>query len=377
MKYMFSKIILLLLPLFLIVSCNEKLRLNGYIIDAESSLPIKDASIIINNKSILSDASGSFKTQSLKTGMEYLVKVQHPQYVSIARFYTPEIVDSSGTISFPLLKRNEARQFNTSDSIIVDFFDGKGKIKIDPSNWHTIPRNNLEKGVPFEGEFRLQVTYFNPENPAQISASPAPLLMESKNGRVPLKSYGMLEIFATDLNGNQLDISENDVVEIELPSIIDINQNTGMFTVSSTGVWEYINEFTFNAESNTLLGSVSSISDAWNADDPCAEALVCVRIKFLNTDGSPASTTFYYRGLTYQTNWEIGNSDSQGIAEIYVCPDQVFQIFSQIPCCGGLSASDPGYDFCCIQNGISVIQTIDLSNVTLTPPCTDLGIIQL
>ncbi len=374
MKPLFFKISLFVLITSTFLSCEKELFLEAVVIDTQSSLPIADALVKIDERSFLTNKEGRITARPLESGKEYRIRVEHSNYASISRFFTPARVDSTRALVLPLMKRGEKQTFNTTDSIRIDFARNTGTVLIPPVDWFVIQN---DKRLPYKGPVSVQLTYFNPNTPADMAAAPAPLFAENQTNRFPLQSYGMLEIYASDAQGNQLDIGERDQINIALPDFGERQEATGLFNVNPRGFWTQVGTLTFDESTNTLQGSVSSISDAWNADEPCADELVCVSIKFENPDGTPASIFFYYRGLTYQTNWESGSSDAQGIAELYVCPGQVFQLFNLIPCCGGQPVTDPSYHFCCVQNGISVIATIDLSGVTLTPPCTDLGVITL
>jgi len=359
-----------------IISCNRRSTLEVSIINSDSYLPIENAYLTLNGKTKRTKNNGKVSFDNVYKNKEYLIKVTHPEFSTAQRFVKVSNFDTQRTVSIPLNEREKITRFNSSEKAEVSFAQKRGKVSIPATKWEIIG-NNGNENKPYSGFINLSITYFDPNNSNDMSASPLPLIALEDKQRIPLISFGMIEINATDMSGNQLDIIGTEPITIELPVVNERLESTGWYIASNDGMWQLMGNLNYNPESNTLIGSVNTISSAWNADDPCNSNLECVQVQVLNQDGTPANTGFHYRGLSYQTSWEFTSTDVNGIAFLNVCPGQVFQLFSFAACCAGQPVTDPSYDFCCNQGGISVIATIDLSTVTMTPPCTDLGIIQL
>jgi hypothetical protein len=351
----------------LFFSCKkDTLVFKGKIYEATSSKGLSQVEITIGDMKIKSGVNGEFNIPDLKANKEYVLTIEHPEYVSIKRklkFTVPKALN----LNFTLVPRSAEKQFNSSDSIIIPFSQG-GKITILPNSFTTKSAN------PYKGTVNLRFTFINPIDNNTIAAAPG-IFLSSDNK--PLQTYGMVEIFATTPKGERLEIMEKSPVKLSMPNITGISTNVGLYSLSSiTGLWDKKGELIFDKQTNTLQGQVTSISTAWNADDPCTQAPVCVQFQFVDAQGNPKIHFAAVKGVSYQGFNGWYQTDVNGYVNFWVCPNQVFKVVTDlVPCCNpGSVPGSPEHDFCCINGGMTYGPVIDMSTVTLNPSgCTFIG----
>lgn len=345
---------------------KDKTVFKGKVFDINTQVMLRDIEIKIGNISVYSNSKGEFLVDNLIAGEEYMMSIRHKDYVEINKKITLTDVSKNMSATFSLIKRNEKQIFNTRDTITVKY-ENNGIISFKANSFI----NNLS--MPYNGKIGISVTFINPVKPKMILGSPANFIALESGKKIPLKTFGMIEILATDSAGNRLDI--NKPAKINFPIIDSITTGTGFYHLDlSTGYWIREGILSFDKVSYSMLGEVTSISSAWNADQPCSEALVCVRIRVVDELGNPSPRYVGAIGLSYNGYYSPVSPDAQGYAELYVCPNSVFQITDDIiPCCNNQIPGTPEYQFCCENGGLVRGPIIDMSTVTLTPPCTDIG----
>jgi hypothetical protein len=366
-KYNRLKILLLLTITIMFVSCtNNKMVFKCKVYDAYSSKGLDKVQISIGDIKIKSGVNGEFSLPNLKANKEYIINIEHSDYVSITRkikFAVPKSLN----LNFTLIPRSAEKQFNSEDSIIFPFSNG-GIIYIRPNSFAT------KSAGFFKGKINLRVTFINPKDNNTIAASPG-IFISSDNK--PLQTYGMVEIYATNPKGERLELIEKSPVSLVIPNIIGITANVGLYSLNITsGLWDRKGELIFDKKTNTLLGQVTSISTAWNADAPCTQTPVCVQFQFVDALGNPKIQFAAVKGVSYQGFNGWYQTDMNGYVNFLVCPNQVFKVVTGlVPCCNaGSIPGTPEHDFCCVNGGMTYGPTIDMSTVTLNPSsCTFIG----
>jgi len=356
--------------LIIIFSCKKEkatLSLKGKIYNNSSQELIENATISIDNQKVQTNKNGEFVKTDLKTNNEYFIKIEHPDYVSIIRKVKYTILKDI-TTNFPLIPRNPAQKFNASDSIIATLNEGSS-IEVQPNSFIT------KDGSQYNGEVIIRATFINPQNNNSIISSPSTFISSDS---LPLQTFGMMEIYATSSKGERLEIKGNKPIKVKIPNITGLTANTGLYSLNmENGSWIKKGEFRFdNNPTNTLSGLVTSISSAWNADNPCSNSLVCIRV--LVVDNSHAPRPGYFigaKGLTYLGYTGLFQTDANGYVNLNICPGETFKFVGDIiPCCDGHEIpGSPEHIFCCVNGGQIQGPMIDMSTVTLTPPCTFLG----
>ncbi len=352
-------------------SCTkETLSLKGKMYDVKSNKIINQAQISIGDVRIKSNAAGEFKIPGLKTNKEYIITIEHANYVSMTRKIKFNVAKKMD-LNFTLIPRSTEKQFDSGDSIIVPLMEG-GEINIRPNSFIA------KSAGRYKGKVNLRVTYINPKDNSAIVASPG-IFMSSDNQ--PLQTYGMVEIYATTPKGERLEIMERSPIKLMMPNLTGIVSNVGLYSLNtSTGLWDKKGELLFDKQTNTLLGQVTSISSAWNADDPCTQNPVCVQFQFVDVQGNPIIQMVAVKGVSYSGFGGWFQTDANGFANFQVCPNQVFKVVTGlIPCCGPEDIpGTPQHDACCINGGMIYGPVIDMNTVTLNPSgCTFLGQVTL
>lgn len=351
----------------LCVSCKkDTFTLNGKIFNITNQDLISQAKVSIGNITVQTNRNGEYEIPNLKINTEHVISIEHKDFVSIIRKVKSNLAKDLGA-NFPLIPRNEGKEFSSTDTIVSLMRSG-GKVVIKPNSLVT------KSNKVYEGKVFLRTTFINPKEDNLIIASPSTFI--SSDSR-PLQSYGMIEIYATTVDGERLDIRNDRPALIEIPNISRLSNNVGLYYLNTnSGLWVNSGVLTYNEKANTLLGEVTSISSAWNADDPCASALVCIRIQVVDGLNTPRP---YFGvgavGLSYSGYTGIFQTDANGFVDLYVCPNQAIKFVGDIiTCCdAGDIPGTPEYIFCCENHGQAQGPIVDLSLVTLTPPCTSLG----
>jgi hypothetical protein len=259
-----------------------------------------------------------------------------------------------------------------AESVIVDSKSG-GTVRLERGGELRIPANAFtSEGKTYTGPVEITASYVDVTNRDEVRSAPGSYIAfdAGTNSLTPLNSYGMVEVTAVIPEVNQpVELRRDRPIQATLPiltadspsrvNLYELDRESGYWTL--TGV---LNNF-----QNTLQGEITTVNSTWNADDPCSEALVCVKVKVIFQNGNPGCGVGA-TGLTYQGFDGIHTIGPDDYVELMVCPDSVFELGAcWIFCCGpGVPPSDP----CC--NNPQHRTNIDLSTVTMNPNgCTDLG----
>lgn len=367
MKKMIIKCTLFVCILSAFLSCKQdSLIFKGKIYDINSQKLIEKATLSIESRRTGTNAKGEFDIRDLKTNLDYYIRIEHENYVTVVRRIR---FTAGGNISlnFPLIPRGKEQRFNAADSIVIKE-PGGFSIEVKPNSFIT-----KDKGT-YTGEVAIRATFINPKENNFIVASPSTFITSDNK---PLQTYGMAEIYATTPKGERLDIRKDRPVKITIPNISGLIAGTGLYRLNmENGLWIREGEFSLNTQTNTLSGMVTSISSAWNADQPCSNTLVCIRVQVVDNNNTPRPGYFIgAKGLSYLGYTGLFQTDANGYVNLYVCPNSVFKFVGDIiPCCDpGSVPGTPEHTFCCVNGGQIQGPAVDMNTVNLTPPCTDLG----
>jgi len=356
-----------LLVLFLSSCTVDMLIVDGVVFDVERHEPIENAELLIGGLTTFTDQEGMFVIRDLEIDTDYVLQIEQADYVSVVRRLRFSTADSL-SINFPMIARNKPRRFNASDSLSMTSEDSV-EVTMRPNSLRTMA------GDPYRGVVDLSVTFINPKEPNVIVAAPGALVSDDS---LTLETFGMLEIYAATPEGDRLELASERPITISLPNISRLSNDVGLYYLDITsGFWFRDSILRLDKQSNKLLGEVTSISTALNADEPCATNSVCVTIRVVDNNGNPEVRAVAAKGLSYDGFDGFYVTDNAGFANFNVCPNEVFQVYDDIiPCCDGSAIpGTPEHDFCCVNGGQVKGPIIDLSTVVLDPPpnCTLLG----
>lgn len=294
-----------------------------------------------------SDDNGNFDLEQYEINYGDVLNFEHRNFTSVTK------VIGEYTILTILMKRRGATNIiDSSRGSEITFMAG-GSVSIPPNAFSF-------NGSPYDGAVAIRVTYIDITNDNDLRSAPGSYIaLDSENNLYPLTSFGMLEVTAEIPDENlKLQLREGQSIRTAMPILTDEAPDSVNFYEfdERTGFW--ILKDMLQNRNNILLGQMSSVNRSWNADRPCSQNLVCVKIKVIFTNGDPGCGVAA-QGLSYRAYDGPNAINSNGYVSFNVCPDGVFKLLSPVAPC-------PGPYFSTI---------IDLSTVTMNPSgCTDLGV---
>ena len=323
--------------------------------------PIPQVAISVGGKTIgETREDGTFDPRILLELNEGdVVTFAHPEFVPVIR-----IVRSNPQITIIMRRRAEPAIVNAREGGVISFGE-KGEIEVPPNAFAL-------NGRPFEGDVEIRATFINVADRTEIRSAPGAFISDEfgADQLAPLESFGLAEITATTRGENQpLELLRGQSLRIAMPIVTETPRNVNLYVLNpETGIWSLVGEMT-NA-GTVLQGDITDLNRTWNADRPCSETLVCVRVE-IDYGGANLGCGIAATGLSYRGFDGVFQPDANGFVELQVCPNSVFELgacFRQ--CCGpGVPPTDP-----CCQNP-ELRRVIDMSTITLNPNgCTDIGV---
>ncbi len=356
--------LLLIFLFFTIGACNtvkpivDVILLEGSVY-SQSHQPLSNV-LVKKGEKILSktDEDGKFflNKKELKNGA--VLTFEKEEYVTITRVFKENMKPL-----FFLKKRSKPVFFDSNER--YNLISESGLELNIPQNAFTL------NGVNYKGKVEFIATYFDPSKIQDLINSPALFIAEDNQGQgnIPLSTFGMVEIVALSSANRPLELKRGVSIEVKFPITIDKTPSQiNLYSLNAnTGYWSL--EGVLNNVNNQLLGEITTINSTWNADDPCADQLVCIKVNIQYASGTLACG-IGATGLTYQGFDGLHFPDINGDVQLMVCPNSVFELGAcWLLCCGpGVPLTDP----CC--NNPQYKKTIDLSTITMNPSgCTDIG----
>jgi len=323
----------------------------GYI-TSQNGEPIQNVKIKNGDRVIgMSNDDGSFSIEESRLGEGDVLTFENEEFVTVSK-----VIRKNMMLAISMKKRVDVMQIDTRITNQIEVGNG-GRIVI-PAN--VLGYNNER----YSGVVNIQATHIDVTNSFDLRSAPGSYIAQGNNGLYPLTSFGMIEIVATIPEENiRLDIVEGEIIQVEFPILQEINtpETVNLYNFNmDTGYW--VQTGVLINTGATLLGELTTINSAWNADEPCADALVCVKLKVEYTNGDFFGCGVSAQGLSYQGFDGAYFPDANGYVSLMVCPNSAFELLACKPQC------EP------CPHWYSTI--IDLSTVT-TPPdpdgCIDLG----
>lgn len=275
----------------------------------------------------------------------------HPEYVSVLKNLSPNL-----KLDIFLTPKGETIQIDGAAPQKV-FFAESGSLSIPAKTFQ------LATGQIYTGPINLSVSFVDVSDSRQIRAAPGAFVAEDDQGNQrPLQSFGMVELEANTPEGRPLEVRPGASIEISIPLIMeDTPQEVNLYSLNEeTGLWDL--EGTLTNDGNRLLGEITN-TGAWNADQPCADSLICVKVKI--EDPNNLGCGVAAEGLSYAGFDGLYTPDADGYVYLNVCPNSVFELQACFPLC--IPCPGPVYT-----------AVIDLSTIPINPSgCTDIGVFVL
>lgn len=342
-----------------LVGKNAFIIADGHVRTSENQ-PIANVTVK-NGTQVLavSDSEGYFAFKGAPAAEGDVLTFEHSGFITVSK-----VIAADTKLIIWMKKRAE--------SVIIDSKEG-GIVKLERGGNLRIPANAFTlDDRSYNGPVEITASYVDVTNRNEVRSAPGSYIARDTITRelVPLTSFGMVEVTAVIPEANrELELRRERPIQASLPILTETTpRRVNLYELDrDSGYWILAGQLT--SFQNTLLGEITTVNSTWNADDPCSDALVCVKVEVIFQNGNPGCGVGA-EGITYQGFDGIHSIGPDGYVELMVCPDSVFELGAcWLLCCGpGVPSSDP----CC--NNPQHRTTIDLSTVTMNPNgCTDLG----
>ncbi|WP_044404199.1 hypothetical protein [Lacinutrix sp. Hel_I_90] len=275
----------------------------GRIVD-EANLPIENAVVTIGTKVASTDANGMFiiNNADVKQKQAFII-AKKPGFLKGMRSVVP--TQGTNQIEIMLVTENLAGTVASGNSSNVTLTNGT-KVSFD-GNFKD------ENGNAYSGNVAVYIYHLDPANPNVEALMPGNLQAENANGEARvLETYGMINVELKGDAGQQLNIADGSVAEIELP--LDPAQ-TGV-APSIIPLWHFdeVNGYWVEDGEAILVGGkyVGEVSHFswWNCDAQFPTVTLCLNL--VDNATSPVSNVkveLWRSGATYP---RVGRSNGNG-----------------------------------------------------------------
>ncbi len=220
--------------------------------------------------------------------------------------------DKKTAIAVKLFADQITTKFKSSGGIEVENTDKTAKV--------AIPANVIvdAKGVPYQGEVSLAMSYYGPEDLKGIQSFAQPYVgvQENNAGNTDIISVGVIEVKLSDQNGDPLQLKSGSKATITFP------KNSVSDGLDSIPLWHYdeakkiwIEDGVAKKQADgSYKGEVNHFT-LWNLDIPIKGDRALLKGCFEDQKGKRL-TDIYSEIVT--TGWSNRGGTSDGIFEVYV-----------------------------------------------------------
>lgn len=231
---------------------------NGIVSDADGN-PLEGADVSIDGMTTSTDVNGYFIL-----GTEANVKGAYIK-VNLNGYYEAygNVLPSEGLtyVQFVLIAKDDGSTFNSDQGGIAT--SGSSVVRFEPNSF------KFKNGSTYTGEVTVYADYIDPTSDFFGQQMPGDLTaVNLSNEDVILESFGMLNVEIFGANGEELDISENAILEIAVPNQLLSNapdQIPMWFFDTEKGYW--VEEGSAQLENGVYRTEVSHFT-LWNCDVP-------------------------------------------------------------------------------------------------------------
>lgn len=289
------------------LAAEETGTIRGRVVDQNGN-PVPGATVRTpDGRVVVTNANGEFEITGLAPTDRLAVTVEAPGFTSNTAIYQ---VVAGQTLSreIRVLRRPPPVRITAGVGGVIPFA-GSGRV--------SVPAYAFAGVAP--GEIvNVQVSYFDPRNPVQLSASPGNFAAVTATGETAqLETFGEIDIRATSAQGTPLDLAPGQRVRVNFPDTDGpALAPRGLWTFDTTrGVWVAAGNTTV-ARDSTIVADLTTIRPTWNVDDVINT--VCIQVQVLDAAGLPRA--FQYVTGTGASYWGFSDTftDANGIATLYV-----------------------------------------------------------
>ena len=292
---------------------TQQQTVSGTITDASGN-PLADATLMLANQSVTTDASGQYSFDLANTTDKVVVFVKKPGYLSLARELVV-IPDQSYSLDMALSPDQVTTAFDNNAGISNLLVSGATV---------TIPANAVSypDGTPFLGTVNIAANYYNPDSIEGAQSFAQPFTGQNADGsnETGLVTVGVIDVKLTDpATGNELNLKSGATATLTYPSAStdqDLDTIPLWYYDEDKMIWVKDGSAT-RQEDGSYRGEVSHFT-LWNLDVPINgyKALVegCVVDA---TTKAPFTDNFYakVRGRGFHNS---GSADNDGKFSFYV-----------------------------------------------------------
>ena len=341
----------------------------GKVTDTAGS-SIGDVTVTADGQPVDTNDQGWFSISNVTAGDRVLVGFSRDGYATTHRVVDVQNGESSfieGTIGAV----DKTDSFSASSGGTVTASSG-GSINIGT--------NALEdsQGNVFSDIVKVSMTVFDPTDDEDANAFPGEYLGISSSGeKVPIKSYGFMDISVTDNDGNELQLANGKSATINIPvptSMQSEAASMGTFPLwyydTDTGYWQEDGQGTYDSGTKSFIGTITHFS-TWNFDVAYPRAYISGRV--VDAVGDPVQgteVTCWGRGWKY-SRWASGESSTAADGTFTRIPVECSVIFKYKASKGGYDSStytiprvlqaDEEYDV-----GDIILGSVSYAQITLT-----------
>jgi len=277
----------------------------GRIVD-ESNAPIENVMVSIGSKMEYTDANGMFiiSNANVKKRQAFIV-AEKPGYLKGMQ----SIVPTQGT--------NTVRLMLITQNVVATVSSG-GDSEVNLPNGTTVKFDGAfkdENGNVYSGNVDVIMYHLDPSNPEIDAIMPGNLQAENASGEERiLESYGMLNVELRGTSGQELNIADGHVAEIEMP--VDPAQSGNAPATIPLWHFDEVNGYWIEDGEATLIGGkyVGEVSHFswWNCDAQFPTITLCLNVvDAANIPLSNVKVEMFRSGATYPRT-----GVSNGIGEI-------------------------------------------------------------
>lgn len=338
----------------------------GTVIDTSGS-PLSEVTVSIGGKTGLTNNQGWFSVSNIAPGTYQIAKFSKTGYASTYR--VTNIVQGESSFVNPAMRPvDKTETFDATQG---------AKITTADNSYVQIDANALQTrlGDFFTGMASLSLTSFDPTNENDANAFPGEYMGQAADETVaPLKSYGFMDVVITDPNGEELQLAsgKSASMSIHVPSLLQ-SDAAAMGTCplwrfdSSSGLWLEEGQGTYDASSESFVGSVSHFS-TWNFDVMYPRAFISGRV--VDSNGNPiqgAQVKCWGIGWVNQ-RWNSGETATNANGAFIKIPVEVGVTFKY-------QGSKGGHESTILQAGpLDVNEEYNVGDIILDAPLIQIAL---
>lgn len=292
---------------------TQQQTISGTITDASGN-PLADATLLLADQSVTTDASGNYSFDLTNTTDKIVVFVKKPGYLSLAR----ELVivpNQSYSLDMALSPDQIATSFDNSAGVSNLLVSGATV---------TIPANAVSyaDGTPFTGTVNIAANYYNPDSIEGAKSFAQPFTGQNADGsdETGLVTVGVIDVKLTDpATGNELNLKSGTSATLTYPAAStdqDLDTIPLWYYDEDKMIWVKDGSAT-RQDDGSYRGEVNHFT-LWNLDIPVGEYNALVEGCVIDSITKAPFTNDFYANITGRGFDNAGSAGTDGKFSIEV-----------------------------------------------------------